>query len=446
MSGFINIKNGIIKSHVQPDYKDCPDNYFCCKTNKSKKPFLFFSNQDTKFNPVNCITTFWSKKFKNNLEFRDSGEHTHFVSENLKIGGHYHFDLDSTKNTIEYEAYLVFSDYLAKVRKPSVEQPKVCIVGSGAMGCLFGGILAHNGLNVTLIDKWKKHIDTIKDYGLTINFKNDIKHKNSSYVKKINKNKFKKIVKLNAYLDDEEISNKFDVIIIQTKSLQTKEACNLIKNKNIYHKDTCFISFQNGLGNEDIITNEFMNTQNVFGGQTLQGANVVEPGEINIHTNLPSYIGEWNETNPYCKKLSNILTRHGLPTFYDKNIKKRIWMKFIYNCVVSPLSGLTDLYHKDIYNKKYASYIANLIIEECIKIAKKENIKINKNEGIECLNKVIASNQSNKSSLCYDLNKKCYSEIDFINGKIVELAIKHKVNVPINTTMFFLVKGIESNF
>ena len=121
-------------------------------------------------------------------------------------------------------------------------------------------------------------------------------------------------------------------------------------------------------------------------------------------------------------------------------------MKFIYNCVVSPLSGLTDLYHKDIYDKKYASYIANLIIEECLQIANKENIKISKKEGIECLNKVIASNQSNKSSLCYDLNKKSYSEIDFINGKIVELATKHKVNVPINTTLFFLVKGIESRF
>ena len=132
------------------------------------------------------------RKFKNNLQFRDSGEHTHFVSENLKIGGHYHFDLDSTKNTIEYEAYLVFSDYLAKVRKPSLEQPKVCVVGSGAMGCLFGGILANNGLNVSLIDKWKKHIDTIKEFGLTMNFKNNSKHNNSFMLKKLIKVDLKK--------------------------------------------------------------------------------------------------------------------------------------------------------------------------------------------------------------------------------------------------------------
>ena len=442
MSGLINIKNGDIKSHIQPDYTDCPEDYFCCESNKHVKGFLHFENIDTKKYNLNCITSIWSRKFKNNLGFRDSGEHTHFVSNNLTKGGHYHFDLDITKNTIEYEAYLVFSDYLVKVRNPFLEKPNVCVIGAGAMGCLFGGILSLNGLDVTLVDKWKDHINAINKHGLTMNFKNKNKNKN---FKKIVKDRYKKNINIKAFnLDTLSENVKYDIIIIQTKSLQTKEVCQLIKNKNIHHNNTCFISFQNGLGNEDIISKEFENKNNVFGGLTLQGANIVKKGEINIHTNLTSYIGEWNKSNFMCQIIANIFTRYGIPTEYDANIKKRIWMKLIYNCVVSPLSAITNLCHKDIYIKGNSLKIAKSLIDECLVIAKKENIDISTNEGYECLKKVIDTKQNNKSSMCYDINNHNKSEINFINGKIVELGKIHNIETPINNLLTFLILGIES--
>ena len=43
---------------------------------------------------------------------------------------------------------------------------KVAVLGAGAMGCLFGGLLAEKGLNVTLIDVWKEHVDEINKNGL----------------------------------------------------------------------------------------------------------------------------------------------------------------------------------------------------------------------------------------------------------------------------------------
>ena len=43
---------------------------------------------------------------------------------------------------------------------------KVAVLGAGAMGCLFGGLLAEKGLNVTLIDVWKEHVDAINKDGL----------------------------------------------------------------------------------------------------------------------------------------------------------------------------------------------------------------------------------------------------------------------------------------
>ena len=43
---------------------------------------------------------------------------------------------------------------------------KVAVLGAGAMGCLFGGLLAEKGLNVILIDVWKEHVETINKNGL----------------------------------------------------------------------------------------------------------------------------------------------------------------------------------------------------------------------------------------------------------------------------------------
>ena len=107
-------------------------------------------------------------------------------------------------------------------------------------------------------------------------------------------------------------------------------------------------------------------------------------------------------------------------------------MKVIYNCVVSPLSTLTNLAHKDIYSRKDAITVADSIIKESVAVARAEGLDITDEEGRECLDKVIASNQSNKSSMCVDALQKRKSEMDFINGRILTLAEKHKIDVPMN--------------
>jgi len=105
-----------------------------------------------------------------------------------------------------------------------------------------------------------------------------------------------------------------------------------------------------------------------------------------------------------------------------------------------------NLSHKDIYGRKDAIAVANGIIKEAVAVAQAEGLDISEKEGRECLDKVIASNQANKSSMCNDILAKRRSEIDYINGRILALAEKHGIEVPLNRTMTFCVKGIESHF
>lgn len=169
--------------------------------------------------------------------------------------------------------------------------------------------------------------------------------------------------------------------------------------------------------------------------------------QAEIHTNLASYIGEWSGGySQRCGIICDIFSRCGVPSVQEPKIVKKIWMKAIYNCVVSPLSTLTNLSHREVYCRKDALYVADKIISETLLVARAEGLDVTEEEGRECLDKVIKSNQDNKSSMAYDIIAKRKSEIDFINGRIVVLAERHNIDVPFNRSMAFFINGLESNF
>ena len=193
-----------------------------------------------------------------------------------------------------------------------VNQTKVLVLGAGAMGCLLGGLLAEggknnngeSGLDVTFLDAWEEHIVAIQKNGMKLSGEGG-----------------ERVLTVKAVFNDQEGKNvsslgKFDIIICQTKALHTKVAVESVKH--CFDDNTVCVSFQNGLGNEDIIAEVLQDmggSSRVFGGQTLQGANVQGPGHVKIHTDLESVMGEWNcGFSDRCGKLCEAFTKAGLPT------------------------------------------------------------------------------------------------------------------------------------
>ena len=110
---------------------------------------------------------------------------------------------------------------------------KSAVLGAGAMGCLFGGLLAEKGLNVNLIDVWKEHVDAINKDGL-----------------KMDGHGGDRIIKVKATSDPSSL-DKMDAVIVMCKATALEPALNSIKN--IIGEKTIFMSFQNGIGHEAII-------------------------------------------------------------------------------------------------------------------------------------------------------------------------------------------------
>ena len=89
---------------------------------------------------------------------------------------------------------------------------KVAVLGAGAMGCLFGGLLAEKGLNVILIDVWKEHVDSINKNGL-----------------KMDGHGGDRIIKVKATNDPSKL-DVADAVIVMCKATALKPALNSIKN------------------------------------------------------------------------------------------------------------------------------------------------------------------------------------------------------------------------
>jgi 2-dehydropantoate 2-reductase len=306
----------------------------------------------------------------------------------------------------------------------------VAVLGAGAMGCLFGGLLAEKGLKVTLIDVWKEHIDAINKNGLKMDgFGGD------------------RFIKISATNDPKSI-RPVDVVIVMCKATALEQA--LTNAKSIVGDKTVLMSFQNGIGHEAIMQN-IVGVNKVLGGTTTQASNILGPGHIKNHASLPSWIGEYEGGfSDRVKDIAETFTAYGLETIASDNVKKRKWMKLFALTAVGPLSAIFDMHHTELYvtNKesKLARELGKQIILETRKVAQADGVEVSEDECLEMFLKIVDSNQTNKSSMAFDIQFKRKSEIDFINGSVSKIGKKHGVPTPLNDMLYKIIKVKEGSF
>ena len=307
---------------------------------------------------------------------------------------------------------------------------KVAVLGSGAMGCLFGGLLAEKGLKVVLIDVWKEHVDTINNKGLKIDgYGGD------------------RIIKIKATTEPAKL-NTVDAIIIMCKSTALEKA--LVGAKNIIGEKTVLMSFQNGIGHETIMS-KIAGREKVLGGTTTQASNILGPGHIKNHASLPSWIGEYEGgMSERVKNVAETFTAHGLETIASDNIKKRKWMKLFALTAIGPLSAIFDLNHSDLYinnkSSKDARDLGKQIILETKQVAKADGVDVSEDECLEMFNKIVDSKQTNKSSMAFDVLYKRKTEIEFINGAVSKIGKKHGIATPLNDLMYKVINIKEGMY
>jgi 2-dehydropantoate 2-reductase len=302
---------------------------------------------------------------------------------------------------------------------------RVCIIGCGAVGSLFAAHLAKAGeAEVWAYDLWKEHIDAIRGNGLQLSGAADF------------------TAKLNATSNPKEIPN-CDYGIVATKAIHTKTA--IAQTAHVFDEDSAVCSVQNGVGNEEIIADH---VKFVIRGTTFPAGHPIAPGHVGYDIKGDTWIGPFEPTSTPMGKveeLAGVITRAGMNTIALKDARGAQWTKLIFNASTNPVGALTLLHHGAATRFAPTGALFNDLIAEGEAVAKKLGIKLH-GDPRELVKKGASAPGKHRASMLQDVLAHRQTEVDFMNGAIVEAGKTTGIPTPLNQAMWQLIKGLEHSW
>lgn len=302
---------------------------------------------------------------------------------------------------------------------------KITIIGAGAMGSLFGSLLADSGQDVLLIDIWQAHIDAVNARGVCIE-----SGEKTRWI----------AVKASSHIQDGKNS---DLVIVFVKSTQTGPAADaaLACLNGTGH----VLTLQNGMGNADVIS-EVVPPDRVVAGTTSHGATLLGPGRIRHAGTGPTLIGLWSKkSSAGLEPIKRVLCDAGLDTSIEADIHRVIWKKLIINIGINAITALTGIKNGGIADHPPTGDLVRAAVKEACDVAAAHHVTL-ADDIIDQVFSVARATGSNRSSMGQDVDHQRQTEIDTINGAVVKLAEAKEIPVPVNRTLTALVKTLEKSY
>ncbi len=297
---------------------------------------------------------------------------------------------------------------------------KIGIVGPGAMGTFLGGVLGREN-EVVVLGRREVKKEEIKIIGKT---------ELNSKVK---------------YTIDPSDLSQVDLVIISTKAFDTEQAVKGIVNKT--PSRTYVLSLQNGLDNEEIIARYF-GEERTIGGITSHGVTYLDTGEVKHAGKGETVIGPYPEgdnASEIMKELEKVFGEAGISVKKSENILGHIWKKVIINVGINPITALLQVRNGFLVEDVCLTELMRDAVKEAVKVAEEYTV-LPSDDLFQNTLAVAENTAENKSSMLQDVMNKRKTEIDHITGAVIEKAEEKGLEVPINRTMYRLIKGKENSY
>lgn len=297
---------------------------------------------------------------------------------------------------------------------------KVGVIGSGALGSLFGALLHDNGQVIRLVDVNEELVKAINERGVTIE---DLDGDEKTY-------------QPHATTDPNE-AGEVDLLFVFVKATHTESA--IRDAEPMIGDGTAVITLQNGFDNMETISRHVPSSQ-VLGGSTLVGSQRKGIAHFVRTSPGPTKIG--GEDDASASEIAQILSDAGIETQVVESAERHIWDKQLATLGTKPISALTGLTLGPINELGPTSRYLEELIQEGVNVASAKGIEPI-NDPIEMARANCKNLRKTKPSMLEDVEMKRPTEIDHINGVIVENGRNLGVPVPFNEMAVALVKGKE---
>ena len=302
---------------------------------------------------------------------------------------------------------------------------KICVIGCGAVGSLFAAHLAKAGeAEVWAYDVWKEHTEAIHKNGLHLSGAADF------------------TARLNATSDAKELP-RCDYGIVATKAIHTRTA--IAQAAHIFDQNSAVCSVQNGVGNEEIIAEH---VKYVIRGTTFPAGHPIAPAHIGYDIKGDTWIGPFEPSNTSMNKveeLAGLITRSGMNTIALKDARGAQWTKLIFNAATNPVGALTLLHHGAATRFRPTGQLFSDLIVEGEAVAKGMGIELH-GDPRQLVQKGANAPGKHRASMLQDVLAERQTEVDFMNGAIVQWGEKVSVPTPLNKALWELIKGLEHSW
>jgi 2-dehydropantoate 2-reductase len=317
---------------------------------------------------------------------------------------------------------------------PSISRSsRVVVVGAGAVGCFYGGMLARHGVDVTLIAR-PQHVEAITAHGLFLNCQT-----------------FQAHVPIRATTEMSAVAHA-DLVLLCVKSPDTEATGQALRQ--VLSPHTVVLSLQNGEDNAPTLQRLLPNP--VFPAVVYVATAMEGPGQLKHNGRGELVIGEmptagaltsaWGQGAPAQALLTQVaalFAAAGVPCDISAQVKADLWFKFLINCVVNAVSATGQIEYGRMVQVPEVRTLLSQLTTEFLAVAKAEGVHFDRADVDEKFEGLYRSMAGQRSSTAQDIARGKRTEIDHLNGLLTQLGAQHRVPTPTHQALYALVKLLE---
>jgi 2-dehydropantoate 2-reductase len=292
---------------------------------------------------------------------------------------------------------------------------KIAVMGAGAVGCYYGGLLARAGNAVTLIGR-RQHVEAVSRAGLFMDTQS-----------------FQAHVPVEASTEAEAVRGA-KLVLFCVKSTDTESAAAEIAPH--LHADAVVLGLQNGVDNAERL--KAVLPHEVCPAVVYVATEMAGPGHVKHHGRGELVIAPTAAS----ERLVALFTAAGVPVQISDNVAGALWAKLIVNCAYNALSAVSQLPYGRLVAVDGVHAVMRDVVEECIAVARGEGVTV-PGDMWEAVERIAGTMPTQLSSTAQDLARGKRSEIDHLNGYVVRRGEALGIAVPANRVLHALVKLLE---